>query len=132
MPEKRSRTRFPNMVVWEAYQTVKANHGAAGVDGQSIEEFEENLKNNLYKIWNRMSSGSYFPAAGTGVEIPKARTEACGRWAFRRSLTAWRRWSSRYLEPLVEPHFPSGLVRVSARQVGTGCGSRGEAAVLAA
>jgi len=47
--------------VWEAYKRVKANQGAAGVDGQSIAEFEEELKDNLFKIWNRMSSGSYFP-----------------------------------------------------------------------
>jgi RNA-directed DNA polymerase len=47
--------------VWEAYQRVKENKGAAGVDGQSIEDFEKRLKKNLYKIWNRMSSGSYFP-----------------------------------------------------------------------
>ena len=47
--------------VWEAYKRVKANKGAAGVDGQSIAEFEEDLKDNLFKIWNRMSSGSYFP-----------------------------------------------------------------------
>src|SRR6478672_3973356 len=59
-------------VVWEAYQKVKANHGAAGVDGQSIEAFETDLKNNLYKIWNRMSSGSYFPPPVRLVEIPKA------------------------------------------------------------
>ena len=59
-------------VVWEAYQTVKSNDGAAGVDGQSIEAFEKDLKNNLYKIWNRMSSGSYFPPAVRLVEIPKA------------------------------------------------------------
>ena len=58
--------------VWEAYQKVKANHGAAGVDGQSIEAFETDLKNNLYKIWNRMSSGSYFPPPVRLVEIPKA------------------------------------------------------------
>ena len=45
-------------VVWEAYQRVKANGGAAGVDGVSIEEFERDLKGNLYKLWNRMSSGS--------------------------------------------------------------------------
>ena len=51
-------------VVWEAYQRVKANQGAAGVDAESIADFEKELKNNLYKIWNRMSSGSYFPAAG--------------------------------------------------------------------
>src|SRR5579864_3331221 len=46
--------------VWEAYKRVKANKGAAGVDEQSIEDFEKRLKKNLYKIWNRMSSGSYF------------------------------------------------------------------------
>ena len=59
-------------VVWEAYQKVKANKGAAGVDGQSIEAFETDLKNNLYKVWNRMSSGSYFPPPVRLVEIPKA------------------------------------------------------------
>src|ERR1019366_6455882 len=47
--------------VWEAYKRVKANHGAAGVDEQTMADFERNLKGNLYKIWNRMSSGSYFP-----------------------------------------------------------------------
>ena len=57
--------------VVEAYKKVKANKGAAGVDGQTIKEFDEDLKNNLYKIWNRMSSGSYFPPAVKVVEIPK-------------------------------------------------------------
>lgn len=57
--------------VWEAYLRVKANKGAAGVDGCSIEDFEADLKNNLYRIWNRMSSGSYFPPAVKAVEIPK-------------------------------------------------------------
>ncbi len=57
--------------VWEAYKRVKANQGAAGVDGQSIAEFEEDLKNNLFKIWNRMSSGSYFPPPVRRVDIPK-------------------------------------------------------------
>ena len=58
-------------LVWEAYKWVKANKGAAGVDGESIEEFEKDLKNNLYKLWNRMSSGSYFPPPVRVVEIPK-------------------------------------------------------------
>jgi hypothetical protein len=58
-------------LVWEAYRRVAANKGAAGVDGQSVEDFEADLKNNLYKIWNRMSSGSYFPPAVKAVEIPK-------------------------------------------------------------
>ena len=58
-------------VVWDAYEKVKANQGAAGVDGESITEFEVNLKGNLYKLWNRMSSGSYFPPPVRAVEIPK-------------------------------------------------------------
>ena len=58
-------------LVWEAYKSVKANKGAAGVDGQSVEAFEADLRNNLYKIWNRMSSGTYFPPPVRAVEIPK-------------------------------------------------------------
>ena len=57
--------------VWEAYKRGKANKGAAGVDDQSIEDFEKKLKKNLYKIWNRMSSGSYFPPPVRTVKIPK-------------------------------------------------------------
>lgn len=57
--------------VMEAYKHVKAKHGAGGTDGVDFTEFEKDLKNNLYKIWNRMSSGCYFPAAVRGVEIPK-------------------------------------------------------------
>ena len=52
--------------------SVKANRGAAGVDGQSIADFEADLKNNLYRIWNRMSSGSYMPPPVLRVDIPKA------------------------------------------------------------
>lgn len=59
-------------LVWEAYQKVAANKGAPGVDGQSIEDFEKDLKNNLYRVWNRMSSGSYFPPPVRAVEIPKS------------------------------------------------------------
>ena len=57
--------------VWEAYRQVKANRGAPGVDGVTLEVFDKDLKNNLYKIWNRMSSGSYFPPPVMAVEIPK-------------------------------------------------------------
>ena len=63
--------QIPKRLVWEAYKSVKANKGAAGVDGQSIEDFEADLRNNLYKIWNRMSSGTYFPPPVRAVEIPK-------------------------------------------------------------
>ena len=58
-------------IVWEAYKKVKANKGAAGVDNINIEKFEENIKDNLYKLWNRLSSGSYFPPPVRAVEIPK-------------------------------------------------------------
>ena len=57
--------------VWEAWEKVKANKGAPGVDAVSIAEFESDLKNNLYKIWNRISSGTYFPPPVRAVEIPK-------------------------------------------------------------
>jgi len=58
--------------VWEAYQQVKANRGAAGIDEETIAMFEQNLSGNLYKLWNRLSSGSYFPPPVKQVEIPKA------------------------------------------------------------
>lgn len=58
-------------LIMDAFKRVKANHGSAGIDGVSIEQFEKNLKDNLYKIWNRMSSGSYFPPSVKLVEIPK-------------------------------------------------------------
>jgi RNA-directed DNA polymerase len=58
-------------LVMKAFKLVKANHGTVGVDAQSLEEYEKNLKDNLYKLWNRMSSGSYFPKPVKGVEIPK-------------------------------------------------------------
>ncbi|WP_329237630.1 group II intron reverse transcriptase/maturase [Actinoallomurus sp. NBC_01490] len=57
--------------VWEAWREVKANKGAPGVDGQSIEDFETDLQNNLFKVWNRMSSGTWFPPPVRAVEIPK-------------------------------------------------------------
>ncbi len=62
---------IPKREVWEAYKQVKAKQGAAGVDEQSIASFEEDLANNLYKLWNRLSSGSYFPPPVRRVEIPK-------------------------------------------------------------
>jgi len=58
-------------LIWEAYQRVKANRGAAGVDAVSIDAFDENRDGNLYRIWNRLSSGSYFPPAVRAVPIPK-------------------------------------------------------------
>ena len=62
---------IPKQAVGEAYRRVAANKGAPGVDEQTLAEFEADLRNNLYKIWNRMSSGSYFPPPVKAVAIPK-------------------------------------------------------------
>lgn len=62
---------IPKELVVKAYKLVKSNAGAAGVDQQSLADFDKNLKDNLYKIWNRMSSGSYFPPPVKAVAIPK-------------------------------------------------------------
>jgi RNA-directed DNA polymerase len=93
-------------VVWEAYQRVKANKGAAGVDDLSIAEFEQARDKNLYRIWNRLSSGSYFPPPVKAVEIPKAggkgvRVLGVPTVADRVAQTVVRM----YLEPKVEPIF---------------------------
>jgi RNA-directed DNA polymerase len=93
-------------IVWEAYQRVKANDGAAGVDGESVAEFERDLKGNLYKLWNRLTSGSYFPAPVRAVEIPKpngpgVRVLGVPTVADRIAQTVVRL----YLEPKVEPLF---------------------------
>lgn len=63
--------QLPKQRVWDAYKLVKANKGAGGVDDVTISDFEVNLSNNLYKIWNRLRSGSYFPPAVKAVEIAK-------------------------------------------------------------
>jgi len=94
------------LVVWDAFEMVKANRGAAGVDGEPIAEFEKDLKGNLYKLWNRMSSGTYFPPPVRGVEIPKrdgkgVRTLGVPTVADRVAQTVARL----YLEPGVEPLF---------------------------
>ena len=91
--------------VWDAYKRVKANQGAAGVDGQSIPQFEESLKSNLYKLWNRMSSGSYFPPAVRRVDIPK---EGTGTRELGIPTVADRIAQAvvkGYLEPELEQHF---------------------------
>jgi RNA-directed DNA polymerase len=96
---------IPKREVWEAYKRVRANKGTAGVDGQSIADFEADLSNNLYKLWNRMSSGSYYPPPVRRVDIPKGdgRTRLLGipTVADRVAQTVVKR----FLEPLVEPHF---------------------------
>lgn len=91
--------------VWEAFKRVKTNQGTAGVDGQSIEQFEGDLSNNLYRLWNRLSSGSYFPPPVRRVDIRKDEKSTrplgiptvCDRIA--------QTVAKRYLEPILEPLF---------------------------
>jgi RNA-directed DNA polymerase len=69
--EKAKPFAIPKQAVWNAYQKVRANHGAAGIDDVSIEAFDGKLKDNLFKLWNRLTSGSYFPPPVKAVPIPK-------------------------------------------------------------
>jgi hypothetical protein len=107
-------------LVAKAYRLVKANRGAAGVDGESLRAFDKDLKDNLYKVWNRMSSGSYFPPPVRLVEIPKGeggmRPLGIPTVADRIAQTVAK----------VSPR----LVRLSAWQVGTGRGGGGAEALL--
>jgi RNA-directed DNA polymerase len=97
---------IPKLWVWEAYRRVAANKGAPGVDGQDLADFDADLESNLYKIWNRMSSGTWFPPPVRVVEIPKphssgTRVLGVPTIADRVAQTV----AARYLEPLVEPRF---------------------------
>jgi RNA-directed DNA polymerase len=96
---------IPKKLMWDAYLRVKRNAGAAGVDSESVEDFERDLKDNLYRLWNRMSSGSYFPPPVLQVGIPKRdggeRKLGIPTVSDRIAQTAVKL----YLEPLVEPTF---------------------------
>ena len=91
--------------VLEAFQRVKANKGKAGIDNESLEAFESDLKNNLYKIWNRMSSGSYFPPAVKAVEIPKKQGGKRVLGVPTVSDRVAQMVVKLYFEPNVEPYF---------------------------
>ena len=96
---------IPKQLVWEAYRRVAANKGAPGVDEETLDEFESDLKNNLYKIWNRMSSGSYFPPPVQGGRDTKA--------ARRRGPLARRTDSRRQGRPNGGGHVPGGEGRTT-------------------
>ena len=91
--------------VWNAYKRVRANQGAAGVDGQTISDFEADLSNNLYKLWNRLSSGSYFPPPVRRVDIPKSdgNTRPLGIPTVADRIA--QMVVKHHLEPSVEPSF---------------------------
>jgi len=103
--EKAKPFQISKKQVWDAFKKVTANRGAAGVDGQSVVEFEKDLCNNLYKLWNRLSSGSYFPLPVRRVEIPKGD----GRMRPLGIPTVADRIAQmvvkQMLEPILEPQF---------------------------
>ena len=109
MVESRSQVKsfsIDKRVVWDAWKQVRANQGAAGVDEESVAQFERNLSGNLYKLWNRMSSGTYMPPPVKAVQIPKkdgrgVRTLGVPTVADRVAQTVVKL----YLEPEVEPVF---------------------------
>jgi RNA-directed DNA polymerase len=98
---------IPKREVWEAFKKVRANQGAAGVDGQSVADFEADLSNNLYKLWNRMSSGSYMPPPVRRVDIPKgdSKTETRPLGIPTVADRVAQEVVKRYLEPILEPVF---------------------------
>ena len=107
MPKPEGKSfAIPKQLVWEAWRRVKDNKGAPGVDGQDLDQFEADLEGNLYKIWNRMSSGTWFPPPVRAVEIPKphsrgVRVLGVPTIADRVAQTV----VAMYMEPLVEPRF---------------------------
>ena len=98
---------IPKKLVWQAYRSVRANKGAAGCDGQTLQQFDENRNNNLYKIWNRLSSGSYMPPPVLKQEIPKAnggtRTLGIPTITDRIAQGAIKFFLEEKLEPLFHP-----------------------------
>jgi RNA-directed DNA polymerase len=92
-------------MVWKSYQKVKANKGSAGIDKESIEMFDAKLSDNLYKLWNRLSSGSYFPPAVKEVEIPKGRGKVRKLGIPTVSDRIAQMVVKEYLEPNLDPIF---------------------------
>ena len=103
--EKTKPFNIPKQLVVQAYERVKANAGAAGVDEESLEDFAKDLKSNLYKLWNRMSSGCYFPPAVKAVPIPKKSggTRVLGIPTVSDRIA--QMVVKLVFEPEVEPHF---------------------------
>ena len=112
---------IPKRLVWDAWLKVKDNGGAAGADGVSIEQFEEDLKGNLFRLWNRMSSGSYFPGPVRAVEIPRRkgiRVLGIPNVVDRVAQTT----AAMASEPSVEPVFHEELLRIPSRTRARGRG----------
>ena len=135
-PENREESRMtckrydiPKTLIWEAWLHVKANQGAAGIDAETIERFENKLGDNLYKLWNCMSAGSYFPPPVKAVPIPKksggVRILGIPTVADRIAQTAVKMW----LEPRLDPIFHEDLW-LSAGKIGVDGNRRYQTPVL--
>ena len=116
-------------LIWDAWKRVRDNQGAPGIDGVSIQEFERDLKGNLYKLWNRLSSGSYFPSAVKAVEIPKPQgrgTRILGvpTVADRIAQTAVALELERRVEPIFHPDSFGYRPRRSALDAVAACRER--------
>ena len=131
-PGARSKVKpfdIPKQAVWEAWLRVKANRGAAGIDEQSVTAFEADLKGNLYTLWNRMSSGSYFPPPVRAVPIPKRdgsgeRILGVPTVADRIAQTVVAGYLQREVEPLFHPDSYGYRPRRSALDAVGACRER--------
>lgn len=123
---------IPKSLVFTAYQRIKANKGSAGVDGESLNDFELNLRDNLYKVWNRLSSGSYLPPAVRRVEIPKGKGKTRPLGIPTVSDRIAQMVVKLQIEPLIEPHFhpdsygyrPNKSAHQAVKQARTRCWKR--------
>ena len=105
MKAKPKSYQISEHAVREAYRRVKRNKGAEGIDQMTFDDFERNLERNLYKVWNRMSSGSYFPTAVRQVEIPKGNHEVRTLGIPTISDRIAQMVVKLYLEPIIDPKF---------------------------
>ena len=103
--ESSKQYHIDKRIVYLAYRKVKANRGSPGIDGIGFEDYERNLKNNLYKLWNRMSSGSYFPKPVMAVEIPKKNggVRVLGIPTIEDRIAQMT--AKLYIEPVLDPLF---------------------------
>lgn len=119
---------IPKMLIWKSYLSVKKNRGAPGCDGETMARFEENKKKNLYKIWNRMSSGTYFPPPVLEKKIPKAdgteRTLGIPTVGDRIAQGTVKQYMESNLDPIFHPDSYGYRPKKSAHQALNKCKER--------
>lgn len=123
---------IPKALVWKSYQEVRRNKGAAGCDGQTLSQFDENRERNLYKIWNRLSSGAYFPPPVREKRIPKEdgfeRTLGIPTVSDRIAQGAVKLYMEERLDPMFHPdsygYRPGKSAHQALRQCAERCWAR--------